>query len=648
MKKKNKNKKIKTAKSRAPKKRIQKRKTFSIGEIKVGTLQGSGKGYAFLIPDDGGDDLFVSAKSLNGARHGDRVEVRKIGNRRGGGEAEVIRILKHGFFDVVGTFDGKYIEAIERGFGEVKVDLKTSISAEIGDRVVGSIIKGSNPIKCRITEVLGKEGETEAEVMGVIRSFNLREHFPQAVKREVALIPDTVLERETVGRRDFRADDTVTIDGEHSKDFDDAICVEKKENGYRLSVHIADVAHYALEGSAIDEEALTRGTSVYFADRVLPMLPEKLSNGICSLNEGVDRLTLSCIMEFDLDGELTSHSICEGIIRSKARLTYEEVEDIFNGDKLKAEKRKEILGMLFASKELAEILNKRRLARGSVEFDIAECEILMNADGSVKEVQKRKRLFSHKLIEEFMLVANETVAKHFESRKVPFVYRVHEAPPSEKVENLNAFLSGLGIEFTDKPKSEDYAKLIENLPKEISGVVNRVALRSMSKAEYRAENLGHFGLALEYYCHFTSPIRRYPDLAIHRIIKYCLKSEKGADKRFGEFVVTASKASSECEKRADEAERKVDDLLKAKFMQDKIGNEYDAIISGVTEWGLFAELESGVEGMIRVEALKGGRYAFDERRLLVSNGQYSYRIGDEIRIKVTAVNGDKVAFELAE
>jgi ribonuclease R len=283
-----------------------------------------------------------------------------------------------------------------------------------------------------------------------------------------------------------------------------------------------------------------------------------------------------------------------------------------------------------------------------VEFDISECEILMNADGSVKDVQKRKRLFSHKLIEEFMLAANETVAKHYESRKVPFVYRVHEAPPSEKVENLNAFLSGLGIEFTDKPKSEDYAKLIENLPKEINGVVNRVALRSMSKAEYRAENLGHFGLAAEYYCHFTSPIRRYPDLAIHRIIKYCLKNEKDAEKRFSEFVVTAAKASSECEKRADEAERKVDDLLKAKFMQDKIGNEYDAIISGVTEWGLFAELDNGVEGMIRVEALKGGRYAFDERRLLVSNGQYSYRIGDEIKIKVSAVNGDKVAFELCE
>lgn len=256
-------------------------------------------------------------------------------------------------------------------------------------------------------------------------------------------------------------------------------------------------------------------------------------------------------------------------------------------------------------------------------------------------------MFSHKLIEEFMLTANETVAEHYENRKIPFVYRVHEAPPLEKVENLNAFLSGLGIEFTEKPKPIDYANLIEDLPEAISGVVNRVALRSMSKAEYRPENLGHFGLSAEYYCHFTSPIRRYPDLAIHRIIKYCLNGGKYADKQFGEFVVTASKASSECEKRADEAERKVDDLLKAKFMEDKIGNEYDAVISGVTEWGIFAELDNGVEGMIRVEALPGDRYLFDERRLLVSNSVYTYRIGDAIKIKVEAVNGDKVAFGIA-
>ncbi len=647
MKKRSKKKSIKIKKS-LPKKKSIKRSVAMLGDKKTGRLQGSGKGYAFFIPDDGGEDLFVAAKSLNGARHGDVVEIRKIGNRKGGGEAEVIRVIKHGFFDVVGTFDGKYVIAIERGFGDVRVDLHGSINASVGDRVVGTIIKGSQPIKCRITEVLGKEGETDAEVMGVIRSFGLREYFPKNVKTATELIPDVVTDKELCGRRDFRADDTVTIDGEHSKDFDDAICVVKKDSGYRLYVHIADVAHYVEYGGAIDEEALRRGTSVYFADRVLPMLPEKLSNGICSLNEGVDRLTLSCIMDFDCDGTCVSHEICEGVIRSKARLTYDEVEDIFNCDVTKQEKRKSLLPMLTAAKELAEILQSVRLQRGSVEFDIAECEIIMNPDGSVADVCKRKRLFSHRLIEEFMLAANETVAKHFATRKAPFVYRVHEAPPADKVESLNAFLGGLGISFTDKPKPDDYSRLIKDLPAEISGVVNRVALRSMSKADYRPENLGHFGLAAEFYCHFTSPIRRYPDLAIHRIIKYILGGGRDEKKLFGDFTHTASQTSSECEKRADEAERKVDDLLKAKFMQDKIGNEYDAIISGVTEWGIFAELDSGVEGMIRVEEITGGGFIYDERRLLVSNGLKTYRIGDKIRIKVASVNVDKVAFKLVE
>lgn len=654
MKKKNKIKaKTKLNKTQRQKRRpsIKKTRTLekAIGQKFVGKIQGTGKGYAFFIPDEGDKDLSVSAHDLNGAHHGDRVKVVKTSVMRGNGEAEVVRIIKRVFTDVVGTFDGKYVIPIERGFGEVKVDLRASDRVpEIGDRVVGAIIKGSVPLKCRITQILGKEGETEAEVMSVIRSFSLREFFPRAVTKEAELLPDSVSDREIKGRRDFRYDDTVTIDGATSKDFDDAVCVQKKDNGYRLFVHIADVAHYVSGGSKIDEEALERATSVYFADRVLPMLPEKLSNGICSLNEGVDRLTLSCIMDYDDAGNMVSHEICEGVIRSKARLTYDEVERIINGDEVAKEKRKTLVPMLNDATELARILAKKRAERGSVDFDVAECEIVMNADGTVADISKKQRLFSHKLIEEFMLSANETVAKHFESRKVPFIYRVHEKPPAEKVQNLNFFLSGLGLEFTDTPTPMDYAKLVDSLPEDISGVVNRVALRSMSKADYRPENLGHFGLALANYCHFTSPIRRYPDLAIHRIIKYYLAGGENASKLFGEFVHTASRISSECEKRAEEAERKVDDLLKAKFMVDKIGNEYDAIISGVTEWGLFAELDNGVEGMIRVESLPGSRYTYDEARLLVSNGQYTFRIGAKIRIKVSAVHGDKVAFDLVE
>lgn len=460
-------------------------------------------------------------------------------------------------------------------------------------------------------------------------------------------MPDSVGGDALRGRRDFRADDVVTIDGADSKDFDDAVCVVKKPDGYRLYVHIADVAEYVKESGKTDAEALKRGTSVYFADRVLPMLPEKLSNGICSLNEGVDRLTLSCIMDFDADGRIVSHEIAEGVIRSKARMTYGSVAAIMDGDEAERLKYEKLLPMLDAAAELARKLNGLRMARGAVEFDIEESEIVIK-DGAVADVRRRGRLFSHKLIEEFMLIANETVAKHFAERKTPFVYRVHEAPPEEKVESLNAFLASFGLSVPDKPQPKDYAGLIAGLNDAIKGVVNRVALRSMSKAEYKPECLGHFGLAAEFYCHFTSPIRRYPDLAIHRIIKYALRGGREADKKFGSFVREASVKSSEREKIADEAERKVDDLLKARFMADKIGREYPAVISGVTEWGLFLELDNSVEGMVRVENLPGGGYAFDEKKLLVSNGQRSFRIGDSARIIVEAVNFDKISFRLAE
>lgn len=621
---------------------------FIANQTLVGTVQGSGRGFAFFIPSDESGDLFIAAKNLNGAMHGDTVEAVKISSRRGNGEAEVVKILKRGFNEVVGVFDGKYVTASERGFGQIKADKHGSVSAEAGDKVVATLIKGSDPLKCRITEVLGKEGDVYADITGIIRANKLYETFPSAVLRETAAMPDEVKPEDVKNRRDFRGDDVVTIDGATSKDFDDAICVLKNKTGYRLYVHIADVAQYVREGSKTDAEAFKRGTSVYFADRVLPMLPEKLSNGICSLNEGVDRLALSCIMDFDGEGNIVSHEITEGVIRSKARMTYESAEKIIDGDESERIKYAPLVPMLDAAAELARKLNALRMQRGSVEFDIEECEIIMGENGTVKDVRKRSRLFSHKLIEEFMLIANETVAQHFSKRNMPFVYRVHEVPPEEKVENLNAFLETFGLAVPGKPKPEDYAKLIGGLEDPVKGIVNRVALRSMSKAEYKPACLGHFGLAAEYYCHFTSPIRRYPDLAIHRIIKYVLHGGADPDKKFGKFAEEASVQSSEREKVADEAERSVDDLLKARFMTDKVGNEYDAVIDGVTEWGLFAELDNGIEGMIRVENLPGGGYVFDEKKLLVSNGLHRFRIGDRIKIRVESVSFDKVAFSLVE
>lgn len=621
-----------------------------VGDYVEGKVQGSGKGFAFLIPSDGGEDLFIAARDLFGAIHGDDVVAKVTGTRRGGGECEVLKVLRRNVTDVVGVFDGFGVGSIERGLGSVKVEFTGGVRAQKGDKVVAKIMDGS-PVRCKITEVLGKEGDTLADIMGVIRSYKLREDFPAAVIKETAAIPDEVTDAEEKGRRDFCDDIVVTVDGATSKDFDDAISVVKKPNGYRLFVHIADVAEYVKENTPLDREAIERGTSVYFADRVLPMLPEKLSNGICSLNEGVDRLAMSCVMDFDNEGNIVSHEICEGVIRSKARMTYDWVESIFAGEdeaiRRADEKNVAIVPMLTAAKELAELLMKKRAARGSVEFDIEESEIVMGENGKVLDVRKRARLFSHKLIEEFMLAANETVAEHFATRKAPFVYRVHEVPPLEKVESLNDYLAAFGLSVPDKPTPEDYARLIESLDESVKGAVNRVALRSMSKAEYKPECLGHFGLAAEYYCHFTSPIRRYPDLAIHRIIKYFLRGGADAKKKFGAFVSEASVKSSEREKIAEEAERKVDDLLKAKFMQDKIGEKYTAVVSGVTEWGLFCELDNSVEGMIRVETL-GNNFKYDEKRMLLGNGVRAFRMGDSVKIRVEAVNYDRISFVLDE
>ncbi len=621
-----------------------------VGDYVEGKVQGSGKGFAFLIPSDGGEDLFIAARDLFGAIHGDDVVAKVTGTRRGGGECEVLKVLRRNVTDVVGVFDGFGVVSSERGLGTVKVEFTGGVRAQKGDKVVAKIMDGS-PVRCKITEVLGKEGDTLADIMGVIRSYKLREDFPAVVIKETAAIPDEVTDAEEKGRRDFRDDIVVTVDGATSKDFDDAISVVKKPNGYRLFVHIADVAEYVKENTPLDREAIERGTSVYFADRVLPMLPEKLSNGICSLNEGVDRLAMSCVMDFDGEGNIVSHEICEGVIRSKARMTYDWVESIFAGEeeaiRRADEKNVAIVPMLTAAKELAELLMKKRAARGSVEFDIEESEIVMGENGKVLDVRKRARLFSHKLIEEFMLAANETVAEHFATRKAPFVYRVHEVPPLEKVESLNDYLAAFGLSVPDKPAPEDYARLIESLDESVKGAVNRVALRSMSKAEYKPECLGHFGLAAEYYCHFTSPIRRYPDLAIHRIIKYFLRGGADAKKKFGAFVSEASVKSSEREKIAEEAERKVDDLLKAKFMQDKIGEKYTAVVSGVTEWGLFCELDNSVEGMIRVETL-GNNFKYDEKRMLLGNGVRAFRMGDSVKIRVEAVNYDRVSFVLDE
>ena len=605
-----------------------------------GRIIGTGKSYAFFEPDDKSGDIFIGEDDLRGAIHGDIVLVRKISHEKGNGEGRVLKIIERTKEYFVGLIKNGYCLPIERGMPKsIAIIPSDSVEYSEDDRVVARLLP--DPAFCVITERLGKEGITDVDILSIIRSYQLPEKFPRYVLDATADIPDKVLSSEKEGRVDFTDNLIITIDGEHSKDFDDAISVRRNEYGYELDVHIADVAHYVKTDSKIDKEAIKRATSVYFADRVIPMLPEKLSNGICSLNEGVERLTLSVCMKIDTDGNVYDYRICEGVIKSKARMTYEKVASILDGDEQLCKIYEFLVPMLKDANDLATILKNRRLAKGSVEFDLTETEFEFDKDKNVVGIHPLKRLVSHGIIEEFMLMANETVAKKFAIQKAPFVYRVHEAPPPEKVHALNEFLQSLGVKFVDEPQPMDYSKLLSDTEDNLKGVVSRVALRSMSKADYRPDCKGHFGLAKKYYCHFTSPIRRYPDLAIHRIIKDALHGNSLAF--YKDRVKNISIVSSEREKIAEEAERKVDDLLKAKFMADKIGNEYDGTVSGVTDRGVFVELDNSVEGMVKAESMEGN-FVYNEKLMTLSLGTVRYRIGDRVRIKVESIAGDKIAF----
>ncbi|MDR2202183.1 MAG: ribonuclease R [Clostridiales bacterium] len=485
----------------------------------------------------------------------------------------------------------------------------------------------------------------------IFKEYKLYETFPQSVEKEANMLPDAVTERDRKGRRDFRDDLVITIDGDDSRDFDDAVSLYLLESGlWRLSVHIADVTHYVRAGTKLDKEAMHRGTSVYFPDIVLPMLPEKLSNGVCSLNEGVERLTLSVVMDIDKSGAVTRSSIKEGVIKSARRMTYSKVARILDGDAELTAEYGGIVPMLQDMRALAKILFDRRVRRGTIDFDVTESEVVMNADGSVKDVRRKPRLISHRIIEEFMLICNETVAEFMCGKKAPFVYREHADPSPEKVANLKEFLRSLNIAFnTDRDLTPaDFAALLEKTPKKFAAAVNRITLRSMMKAGYSPVNKGHFGLAAAYYCHFTSPIRRYPDLLIHRIIKDYLKNGESAFARYSRVVAEAATLSSERERLAEKAERDVDDLKKAEFMRDKVGQRFDGAISGVTEWGLFVELDNTVEGLLRTEKLRGGPYEYNQKLHTLVCGKTVYRIGDAISVVVEYASGSKVGFKLPD
>jgi len=623
-------------------------------KLKKGTLRGNERGFAFFIHEDGENDWFIPHKSLRGAQHGDVVFAKLIGGEKGD-EGEVYSIVKRGYEQIVGTYyrerKNGYVSPDERKYFTDIFIIGGKIKAYTGEKVVVKITgyPDGYPVG-EVVEILGESGSLSCEEDAIIHSKNLNVEFSKKVIAEAEKIS-----REPVlveNRRDFRDRLIITIDGDDSRDFDDAVEVYKDGENYILGVHIADVTHYVKRGGALDSEAYKRGTSVYFPDRVLPMLPKQLSNGICSLNEGEDRYTLSCIMKIDKKGKVKDSEIVKGVIRSSARTTYKNVAKILQGEKVPDEKYSHLTPMLFEMQELAQILINKRKSRGSIDLDVKEASIIVKDENI--QIEQYERTIAHKIIEEFMILANETVAEFMANYEMPFVYRVHEKPSEEKATGFKAYLNELGIKAVFHPENVrpgEYGKILDKLEGQpLFHVVNRVMLRSMSKARYSSENSGHFGLASSCYCHFTSPIRRYPDLLIHRIIKMVLDGKADeAEKSFSSFVASASINCSENERKADEAERDVDELFKTWYMRERLGEEFDAVISGVTSFGIFAELSNTVEGLIRIENLPFDDYTFIEQRFLLKGLKYSFKIGDKIKIKVASadIGSRKCEFVLA-
>ena len=625
-----------------------------------GRFIGNAKGYGFVQIDALGekDDIFIPANMTMNAIDGDEVVVKVLANGAEGSDGKVVSIVKP-LDKIVGVVEkvGKnfFLEP-DNNHIPFKIKLLKDSTFWKDDRVVINLLRDKKGICGKVVENLGKSSDIKACELGIIREFNLYETFPESVENECKQIPDYVTPGQKKGRKDFTKDITFTIDGEDAKDFDDAVGISKEENGnYKLAVHIADVGEYVKYDSALDEEAYNRGTSVYFPTSVLPMLPVKLSNGICSLNEGVERLTLSCIMEINKDGEVVSHQIYEGVIKSSARLTYTEVYKVLCGQKA-SEKAEKVKNELLLMHELSKILQAKRIREGSLDFEIPEVEFVFDENGMAVDLKERERNDAHRLIEDFMIIANETVAKEFCDKDIPFVYRIHEAPRKEKVISVLEFLKGVGVKtpaLVENVTPKYYQQLLEAIEGQTyQKTANRIILRSMQKAKYTNKCLGHFGLGLQYYCHFTSPIRRYPDLTIHRIIKECLHKQSLSQQRKAElddFAYQAGEQSSVTERNAEKCEREVDDLWKAYLMKDRIGEEFDAIVSSVTNFGLFVELDNTVEGLIKIEDLPNDQYLFFEKQLKLKGQSYTFSIGDKLRVRLTNANiyTRKIDFALA-
>lgn len=618
-------------------------------EILEGVLSGNERGYAFLIIGEGKEDYFIPHHDLKDAMHGDTVLAETTDGSGERTTARVLKVIKRGISELVGTYftckSGGFVVPDERKYyNDIFIPFGKGLRAKSGDKVVCKILsypKRKSP-EGIITKILGRQFDKEAELKSILFNYKLNEKFPKSVLEEAKQIPSILMETDLKDRKDFRKELTITIDGEDARDFDDAISIKKLKNGkYLLIVHIADVSHYVKKGSEIDKEAFNRATSVYFPEKVIPMLPEKLCNEVCSLKEGVDRLTLSCVMTIDLRGNVIDYEITPSVIRSSARMTYNNVQKIIDGDKKFIKEYKKIYKNIILMNELSDLLIEGREKQGSIDLDVKESAIYVDKKGEIT-VLPAPRDKAHRIIEEFMILANVTVAEYMYYLEKPFIYRVHESPSPERLENFYAFLSGLGVRYNKKKDqvfSKDFQTILKNAENTPAyTLINRVMLRSMQKAKYSPIDVGHFGLSKEHYCHFTSPIRRYPDLVIHRIIKEFLSGKQNLEEKYGQFVFDASSQSSEKERNANEAERAVDDYYKLLFISGYVGEEFDGIVSGVTNFGVFVELNSGVEGLVKIETIKGKRFTCDQKNYTLSNGKTTYKLGQKVKIKVVGVN----------
>ena len=636
--------------------------------ILTGKFMATQKGFGFVRAEGEAEDIYIPMHYTKGALDGDTVQVvlnrNSMGRRR---EGEIVNILERGSVIVVGTYSSSksfgFVTVDNHKFTKdvyiAKADTKGAIT---GHKVVVELTDYGNEDRNpegRILEILGHINDPGVDILSVIKAYGLPEEYPDAVMDQVADTADEVTEAEREGRADYRHLQTVTIDGEDAKDLDDAITLTKENGIYHLGVHIADVSQYVSEHSPLDKEALKRGTSVYLVDRVIPMLPHKLSNGICSLNQGVDRLALSCMMDIDAKGEIVRHRIEESVINVDRRMSYTSIHKIIEEeDSVERQEYQELLPMFELMYELAAILRERRFKRGSIDFDFAESKITLDEKGKPLDVRIYERNNAHRIIEEFMLAANQTVAEEYFWQELPFVYRTHEMPDSEKIQQLSAFVGNFGYTIKMNADEEIHPKEIQKLIKKVDGtaeeaLISRLALRSMKQAKYTVGCEGHFGLAMKYYCHFTSPIRRYPDLQIHRIIKDCLRGRMNEKRQmhYDALLPETAKQSSDMERRADEAERETDKLKKVEYMQEHIGEIFTGVISSITSWGIYVELPNTIEGMIHVTALRDDYYQYIESSYEMTGERTgrSFKLGQFVQVRCVAA--DKftrtIDFELA-